>query len=258
MAAVSQSEPLCQPCLYLTSFKVTVNIRKPLKPVHLSRKDVALEILSLCCQLDVLIRAEVSLEQLKQDISPVESETFHTRGKEIVERMKTSLGYLPEPIPELEDYFDAEGLSALFPRVEIFIIHGRPVDMLENPAMDEYFSYVSKLNQLVVLSQQLEDDVQHLGSHKYIAHQLSILYQVLKQFTWYLPFNILKRDIEANFKALKATLVKVDGCKQEPLLPSHFVSWILNLSHSIIQIVSSLPGELSEELMPAVSFCASL
>lgn len=40
----------------------------------------------------------------------------------------------------------------------------------------DYFSHIGKLNQLLVLSQQLEDDVQHLGSHKYIAHQLSVLY----------------------------------------------------------------------------------
>ena len=40
----------------------------------------------------------------------------------------------------------------------------------------DYFPHIGKLNQLLVLSQQLEDDVKHLGSHKYIAHQLAVIY----------------------------------------------------------------------------------
>lgn len=118
------------------------------------------------------------------------------------------------------------GLSAMFPRVEVFLIQGSPVDMLERPPMDgstqdfhnsdidlllglhlhcsikrqqkwlllllhtkvyngtysnhmlfvDYLLHVAKLNQLLVLSQQLEEDIRHLGSHKYIAHQLSVIY----------------------------------------------------------------------------------
>lgn len=43
-----------------------------------------------------------------------------------------------------------------------------------------YFPHIGRLNQLLVLCQQLEDDVQHLGSHKYIAHQLSVIYVSIK------------------------------------------------------------------------------
>lgn len=47
----------------------------------------------------------------------------------------------------------------------------------------EYFFHVAKLNQLLVLSQQLEEDIRHLGSHKYIAHQLSVIYvRTIKHF----------------------------------------------------------------------------
>ncbi|XP_041127504.1 uncharacterized protein LOC121327500 [Polyodon spathula] len=178
MAAVSNTEPLCQPCFYHAKFKVEVNIKKPLQPIHLSSEQVALEVLSLCCQLDLLIRAQVHQfqEQLRHDISPIESEAFHRQGTDIVERMNQCLEHLPEPLPQLEDYLDVVGLSTMFPRVEIFIIHGRPVDMLERTSVDDYFPHIGKLNQLFVLSQQLEDDVQHLGSHKYIPHQLSVLY----------------------------------------------------------------------------------
>lgn len=35
-----------------------------------------------------------------------------------------------------QDYLDMVGLSAMFPRVEVFLIQGSPVDMLERPPMD--------------------------------------------------------------------------------------------------------------------------
>lgn len=35
-----------------------------------------------------------------------------------------------------QDYLDMVGLSAMFPRVEVFLIQGSPVDMLETPPMD--------------------------------------------------------------------------------------------------------------------------
>lgn len=36
----------------------------------------------------------------------------------------------------LQDYLDMVGLSVMFPRVEVFLIQGSPVDMLERPPMD--------------------------------------------------------------------------------------------------------------------------
>ncbi|XP_078401232.1 uncharacterized protein LOC144682612 [Cetorhinus maximus] len=260
MAAVGRTEPLREPCTYQRRFRVDVNVKKPLQPIHLSSDQVAVEIWSLCFQLDLLIRAEVYQlqEQLREDRSPVESESFHIRGVDYVERIKQYLEHLPDPVPQLEDYLDSQGLSTLFPRVEIFVIHGRPVDMLEQPPLDDYFSHIGKLNQLLVLSQQLEDDVQHLGSHKYIAHQLSVLYKVLNYFSGSVSLDILKKDIEANFKALKSGLAVGEGSEKEPVLPYHYVNWILCLTRSITTIVSTLPEELTEEMSLAMTFAMNL
>lgn len=145
MAAVSLTEPLCKPCSYRSHFKgnaylfnnsclillhdpltgydehihcsflgcwmftVELCVRKPLMPIHLSSDQVALEMLCLCSQLDLLIRAQVHQvraeifkhwiymcvclniqtsnlheqfqEQIKQDTSPEESESFKRQGK---------------------------------------------------------------------------------------------------------------------------------------------------------------------------------
>ena len=39
-----------------------------------------------------------------------------------------------------------------------------------------YWAQLSVLNQIVVISQQLRDDVNNMANHKYIAHQLALLY----------------------------------------------------------------------------------
>ncbi|XP_072541297.1 uncharacterized protein [Salminus brasiliensis] len=254
MAAVSSTEPLCHPCGYSTIFKVELFVKKPLMPTHLSAEQVALEMLCLCSQLDLLIRAQVHQGQLQEDTSPEESESFRKQGAEIIDQMNQCLEHLPKPAPLLEDYLDIAGLSVMFPRVEVYIIHSSPVDMLERPPLDGYFPHLGKLNQLVVLSQQLEDDVKHLGSHKYIAHQLAVIYQVINSLSGVLPLISIKRDIEANFKQMKMSLVAEEGSKQEPQLPAQYISWISQLTHNIISTVSQLAEELTEELSPVMTF----
>ncbi|XP_067372251.1 uncharacterized protein si:ch211-218d20.15 isoform X2 [Channa argus] len=195
-------------------------------------------------------------EQLGQGCSPEESDTFQAQGSEILDQMLQCLEHLPKPMPQLEDYLDMVGLSVMFPRVEVFLIQGSPVDMLERPPMDEYFFHIAKLNQLLVLSQQLEEDIRHLGSHKYIAHQLSVIYQVLSSFRGIQVFSEIKKDIEANFKQIKQSLVTEESSRHEPQLAAHYITWILEITQSLTSTVLSLPEGLTDELHQAVSFVA--
>lgn len=175
-----------------------------------------------------------------------------------MDQMFHLLGHLPKPPPQLEDYLDIVGLSVMFPRVEVFLIQGSPVDMLEKPPMDEYYCHISSLNQLLVLSQQLQEDVKHLGSHKYISHQLSVIYQVICSFKDIQPLLVLKKDIEENFKMMKLSLVMEDGSRQEPQLSAHYISWILGVMETLTSTVSSLPDELMKDLNPALTFISQL
>ncbi|KAG5283157.1 hypothetical protein AALO_G00038960 [Alosa alosa] len=258
--AVCLTEPLCKPCMYHVKFKVELHVKKSLLPIHLSCEQVGLEMLCLCGQLDLLIRAQVHQfqEQLKRNSSPMESYALQRQGAEIIEQMHQCLEHLPKPAPELEDYLDIVGLSTMFPRVEIFVIHGSPVDMLEKPALDGYFPHIGRLNQLLVLCQQLEDDVQHLGSHKYIAHQLSVIYQVLSSLKGILPLAGIRKDIEAHFKEIKKALVPEEGSKLDPQLPSHHINWILEVTQTLVSTVSSLPEELTEDLNQVMAFVSKL
>uniref|UniRef100_A0A3P9MBP9 Si:ch211-218d20.15 n=1 Tax=Oryzias latipes TaxID=8090 RepID=A0A3P9MBP9_ORYLA len=221
------SEPLYQPCVYHVSFK-ELQVKRPLMPVRISPEQVGLEMLCLCGQLDLLIRTQTQ------------------QSSEILDQMLQCLENLPKPMPELEDYLDAVGLSAMFPRVEVFLIQGSAVEMLEKPQMD-YFVHIAKLNQLLVLSQQLEEDVRHLGSHKYIAHQLSVIYQILSSFRGIPIFVDMKKKIEANFKQMKQSLVAEDGCRHDPQLAAHYIN-ILEITQSLTSVVLALPDELTEDL----------
>uniref|UniRef100_A0A3Q3II33 Uncharacterized protein n=1 Tax=Monopterus albus TaxID=43700 RepID=A0A3Q3II33_MONAL len=229
--AVSITEPVCQPCVYHEAFKVELQVRRPLMPLHLSPEQVGLEMLCLCGQLDLLIRAQI-------------------QQSEILDQMLQCLEHLPKPMPQLEDYLDMVGLSVMFPRVEVFLIQGSPVDMLERPPMD-YLFHIARLNQLLVLSQQLEEDIRHLGSHKYIAHQLSVIYQVISSFRGIQVFSEIKKDIEANFKQMRQSLVMEEGSRHEPQLATRYIN-ILEVTHSVTAVVLSLPEELTEDLHQAV------
>ncbi|TNN29452.1 hypothetical protein EYF80_060399 [Liparis tanakae] len=242
--------------MWLLCWSVELQVRRPLMPVQLSPEQVGLEMLCLCGQLDLLIRAQMQQfqEQLGQGCSPEEEDTFQAQGSEILDQMLQCLEHLPKPMPQLEDYLDMVGLSVMFPRVEVFLIQGSPVDMLESPAMDEYFSHVARLNQLLVLSQQLEEDIRHLGSHRYIAHQLSVIYQVVSSFRGIQAFSEMKKDIEANFKQVKRSLAAEEGARHEPQLAAHYVTWILELTEGLTTVVLALPEELTEDMEQAVTF----
>lgn len=127
-------------------------------------------------------------------------------------------------------------------------------------SLADYFFHIAKLNQLLVLSQQLEEDMRHLGSHKYIAHQLSVIYvrrmnlffcfsftlcchftekllrefwivslslsqQVISSFGGIQVFSEIKKDIEANFKQMKQSLASDEGSRHEPQLAAHYTNW---------------------------------
>ncbi|KAJ3591902.1 hypothetical protein NHX12_007032 [Muraenolepis orangiensis] len=217
--AVSITEPLCHPCVYHDNFKVNLQLRRPLSPTHLSPEQVGLEMLCLCGQLDLLVRAQVQQfhEQLSQDCSPEESDTFQIQGAEILDQMLQCLEHLPKPMPQLEDYLDMVGLSTMFPRVEVYLIQGSAVGLLEKPPMEVICSF---------------------RGTRCLAE--------------------VKKDIEANFKQMKLSLVTEDDSRQEPQLAANYVNWILTVTESIASVVSALPEDLAEDLSPALSFISQL
>lgn len=83
----------------------------------------------------------------------------------------------------------------------------------------EYFFHVAKLNQLLVLSQQLEEDIRHLGSHKYIAHQLSVLYVRMANLS------------SAFFPSTLSNLLNSSACS---LMTSFYLFFPFEASHQLL------------------------
>ena len=44
------------------------------------------------------------------------------------------------------------------------------------PPVNDYLNAATNLNQLLMMAKQLGDDAMNLGDHKYIAHQIALLY----------------------------------------------------------------------------------
>ncbi|KXJ11093.1 uncharacterized protein LOC110244242 [Exaiptasia diaphana] len=248
------SLPLNQPLAYDPSFKVEVRLHEPLWKVQFSPDDVALELLTLCSQLEVLCKKEytTSTGELERAHKVEYQSHFEPKAQFLIEKMRRMLLFLPEPQPSLKEYMRQTGLSVLFPKVASYLANPeRPQFYLQKSAMDGYFQQFAMLNQMVTLSQQLNSDIFNLGNHKYIAHQTALLYQAVNQAGN--SMSDYKKNIEGNFKALKSSL-NVSGKDAVPKLPQEQKDWLNNITSTILDKVTSLPANFLQPMASAMIY----
>ncbi|TPX40220.1 hypothetical protein SeMB42_g06092 [Synchytrium endobioticum] len=95
-----------------------------------------------------------------------------------------------------------------------------------------YLFHVNQINQMAAMALQIRVDV-NLTNHKYMAHQLALLYQCLNLVGE--PFNKYQAAIQQEFESIKAstsTSRQVDS----PQLSDHQKQWLSDLT---LEIVSS-------------------
>ncbi|XP_068686165.1 uncharacterized protein [Montipora foliosa] len=251
---VSFPGPLCALLTYDPSFKVEVRLHEPLWKVQFSPDDVAIEILTLCSQLEPLCKKEyaTSLGRV-DDAHKVEYQNkFEPKAQVLLEKMKEMLHFLPDPRPTLKEYLKQTGLSLLFPRVTSYLTNPeRPAFQGQKSSMDGYFQHLAMLNQLITLSHQLNSDAHNLTNHKYMAHQTALLYQAANQAGT--PLADYKKNIESNFKSLKAGLVPEDK-DSVPKLPQNQKEWMSSITANILDGVQSLPPSLTQPMISAMTF----
>ncbi|KAG0239571.1 hypothetical protein BGX31_002643 [Mortierella sp. GBA43] len=94
--------------------------------------------------------------------------------------------------------------------------------------IEAHFRQMSTINQLVSIALQLQNDLK-LSSHKFMAHQVALLYQCINQAGP--PFSRLyKSRIEENFNALK----EASNLSDEPRLPIELQAWLTGLTTDIV------------------------
>ncbi|TPX30927.1 hypothetical protein SmJEL517_g05616 [Synchytrium microbalum] len=127
----------------------------------------------------------------------------------------------------LLDFLVQEQLVNVFPKSARRL--GLPENTAERVDIRNYLYQVNQLNQMVAMALQLHVDV-NLQNHKYIAHQLALLYQCLNLVGE--PFNKFQANIQQEFDSIKA--ITSSATDDAPQLSEHQKQWLSSLTSEIV------------------------
>ncbi|KAJ3368861.1 hypothetical protein GGF31_005996 [Allomyces arbusculus] len=126
-------------------------------------------------------------------------------------------------LTDVKAILGAAGLSATFPRVA----ETSPAPASAATSKPE-LRHMTVLNQVVALALQLREDVQ-LANHKYMAHQIALLYQSLTGAREDLRHH--RTSIESRFDSIKASC---SAPVPEPQLTQEQRQWLHDLTTQIL------------------------
>ncbi|XP_033760134.1 uncharacterized protein LOC117342191 [Pecten maximus] len=245
--AAAYAPPIVVPMHYVPSFKVDVRLHEPLAGGEATPRDIEIEMMSLCSQLDVLCKKELRDQQRKKTTEHGKvSGAFLDKATVVHDRMKQLLLKQKQDM-SLGQYIVWRGLDRVFPRAATFLSKPDGLNLLDKKTgLDGYYQELACINQLLSLSMQINSDLHNLSDHKYIAHQLAILYQSVTSLDA-ACMETYKKSIEDNFKVVKTTLNEGgDGAR---LLSNEHKQWLINLTCSVVQTLTSFPTELTQEMV---------
>lgn len=219
----------------------------------MSGPDLVIEVMTFCSQLELLCQREYQETTRKPGFRGRKrsySNTFGTQANLILDKIEKVLQCLPEPRPTVPEYLQQTGLAKMFPRAAGVTTDpsGLPPD-IKSTAVDGHFAHLTSLNQITSLCQQIHADCQKLHNHKYIAHQVALLYTTLTKFSSVKSLVEYRTSIETTFKSLKKAL-----SAEHPHLPDDLRNWLVNLTSSLHALVTSPAEEMKEPLKPVVNF----
>ncbi|KAK3818772.1 MAG: hypothetical protein J3Q66DRAFT_338441 [Benniella sp.] len=126
----------------------------------------------------------------------------------------------------LQRYMVRTGLAEMFPKSSEHL--GIEPILQRGSFMEAHFRQMSTINQLVSMALQLQNDLK-LSNHKFMAHQVALLYQCLNQAGPRFSKKYKSR-VEENFNALK----EASNTSDEPRLPIELQAWLTDLSADIV------------------------
>lgn len=248
--AASVSGPIVSPTHYDPSFKVDVHLHSPLLSRTTTPGDVRLDMMALCFQLETLCLKELTEHSHIHNGHVTNS--FIDRATVVYDRILHLLEKVPPDQQDFMNYLQLHGLDRLFPRALTYLTDPQSFSLdLNKTYLDNYFLTVSSLSQLSTLARQLHNDCINPSSHKYIAHQLALLYQTVSQIKSPI-FEQHKKSIEEMFKPIKATLATTDD-QQKRCLTESQQEWLLNLTSHILNTLNMFPSELTQEMLHPAS-----
>ncbi|XP_071949747.1 uncharacterized protein [Antedon mediterranea] len=140
----------------------------------------------------------------------------------LIERMTNLLQKTMSPVPTLLEYLESNSCAILFPKAVLYVKNPTAKHTpIKRVPMDGHFSQATALNRLISLCHQLQHDVTTMTNHKYIAHQIALLYQSINQLGNPKVLLDHRTSIETTFKKIKAELGKED--EKPPCLNSELI-----------------------------------
>mmetsp|Transcript_174 Transcript_174/g.339 ORF Transcript_174/g.339 Transcript_174/m.339 type:complete len:246 (-) Transcript_174:499-1236(-) len=234
MSAIAASPPIFQPSNFLAEIGPLVSLRvnDPVWAIGSVR-----DLLSLCSQLSCLLEKEAKVgkrpltEQLKANLLE--------KISRIVQRADSH--------SSLDKCLEDFHLGPWFPNV-ISDLSGQPRTYSDGPiAFKDYIAFMALINQVMVMSSQLRDDMT-LVNHKYIAHQIALLYQCLNGIRN--GVDKYKKRIETRFEEIKA-ITEQSTCPQ--LLDTQR-TWLVELCSEITNTVNQFPSAMVKKVEPNLIF----
>ncbi|KAI8596115.1 hypothetical protein EDD21DRAFT_15154 [Dissophora ornata] len=126
----------------------------------------------------------------------------------------------------LQRYMIRTGLAKMFPKSSEYL----GIDPIPpgGGLIEAHFRQMSTINQLVSIALQLQNDLR-LSNHKFIAHQVALLYQCINQAGPQFSTKYKSR-VEENFSVLKES----SNASDEPRLPIELQAWLSDLTTDIV------------------------
>jgi len=187
--------------------------------------------LSLFIQLDTLVGGTDNKMQVSGQAS------------QIAKLLENLAGQLAPEQPPKQVLAEWRGLSTCPAAAENLNL---PCTRLESDPIRDYFAALGIVNQVVSLSRQMGRDIP-AKQHKYMAHQIALLYQSLGSLGK--PGAAVRKDIEGNFARVKGL---TEGSKT-PMLPEEVSQWLEKKLKEVLRVAlpSTSPG-VQEKLSPVI------
>ncbi|XP_064639176.1 uncharacterized protein LOC135494818 [Lineus longissimus] len=245
MAAVSENA-LCIPMQYNPKFKVYTRLDEPIWGKSLTSIDEAMEVLSLCSQLDFLCKKELSEHPTGRIDHGKVGHSFEMKAIVLLDQLQKHVEQIHGGHVSTEDYLEYTGFAKLFPRAAAYVSHPKDLSISNKSThMDNYYSHMACLHQVVSIANQIIRDLFSSSQHKYMAHQLALLFQSLSLFKSNDILNAYRTNIEQNFNSIKDRLHPDSG---EVTLTQEQQKWLFDVMTAIVQTVQSFPVDLTKDL----------
>ncbi|KAG0001138.1 hypothetical protein BGZ79_005052 [Entomortierella chlamydospora] len=209
---------------------VPIHIRNPIHPNSANKhKRLGLQMLNELSRIEMFVTKIEAVGKHEGASAELAKTVAHLEQTLLAYEIENGQGPRFENISGrmmLQRYMKRTGLAEMFPKSSEYL----GIDSVRpgGSFIESHFRQMSTINQLVSIALQLQNDLK-LSNHKFIAHQVALLYQCINQAGPQFSTKYKSR-VEENFSALKET----SNMSDEPRLPIELQAWLSDLTADIV------------------------